>query len=222
MKTDGRLRVMLADDHAVVRNGLRAIVDGEPDMDCVGEVADGSEVVAKALELEPDVILMDITMPGLGGLEATREVKATRPDSRVLILTMHESEECLHHALSVGADGYLTKAAQESEILLAIRSVHRGRCYIDPCMTDMLVTAFVKGSSSNDEADRYSTLTEREKELLALIASGQTNKQIAHALELSEHTVHNHRAHLMDKLGLHDRMQLLKYAIRRGIVSSQE
>lgn len=219
MKREGQVRVMLADDHAVVRQGLRAIVDGEPDMDCVGEVTDGNEVVAKTLELDPDVILMDITMPGLGGLEATRAVKTMAPDARVLILTMHESEECLQQALSVGADGYLTKSAQEPEILLAIRSVHRGRCYIDPCMTDMLVTAFVKGSGPSGEADRYGTLTAREKELLALIASGKTNKQIARALELSEHTVHNHRVHLMEKLGLHDRMQLLKYAIRRGIVS---
>lgn len=221
MKTETRLRVMLADDHAVVRNGLRAIINSEPDMECVGDAEDGNEVVEKAQELEPDVILMDIAMPGLGGLEATRKVKAALPAVKVLILTMHESEECLYHALNVGADGYLTKAAQESEILLAIRSVHRGRCYIDPSMASLLVNVFVGGGVHRGEPDRYGTLTEREKEMLPLIASGQTNKEIAQALMLSEHTVHNHRAHLMEKLGIHDRVQLLMYAIRRGIVSPQ-
>jgi two-component system response regulator NreC len=226
MKKDGKLRIMLADDHSVVRNGLRAIISSEKDMELVGEVEDGSEVVEKAREVQPDVILMDITMPGLGGLEATRLVKAAMPEVKVLILTIHESEECLYHALNIGADGYLTKAAHESELILAIRALARDKCYIDPSMASLLVSAFVSGGNGapprSADTDRYKSLTEREKEMLPLIASGQTNKEIAHALHLSEHTVHNHRAHLMEKLGIHDRVQLLMYAIRRGIISTSQ
>ncbi len=221
MKREGKLRVMLADDHSVVRNGLRAIVNSERDMEVVGEAEDGSEVLDRAMELQPDVILMDITMPGLGGLEATRMVKNAMPEVKVLILTIHESEECLYHALNIGADGYLTKAAHESELVLAIRALSGGKCYIDPSLASLLVNAFVAAGPARGDPDRYNMLTDREKEMLPLIASGNTNKDIAGALQLSEHTVHNHRAHLMEKLGMHDRVQLLMYAIRRGIITPQ-
>jgi len=221
MKADNTLRVMLADDHAVVRNGLRAIINGEKDMEVVGEVEDGLDVLDRASELQPDVILMDITMPGLGGLEATRIVKNALPNVKVLILTIYESEECLYHALNIGADGYLTKAAHESEVVLAVRALARGKCYIDPALASLLVNAFVAAGPQRSEPDRYNMLTEREREMLPLIASGSTNKEIAKTLLLSEHTVHNHRAHLMEKLGLHDRMQLLMYAMRRGIITPQ-
>ena len=221
MKNQDKLRILLAEDHSVVRSGLRTIISTEKDMEVVGEADDGVEVVAKAQELQPDLILMDIGLPGLGGLEATRMIKNNLPAVKILILTIHESEECLFHALNVGADGYLTKASDESEVVLAIRSVKRGRCYIDPRMAGLLVSAVVEISQQRGQSDPYSGLTDREKEMLPLIASGQTNKEIAQTLHLSEHTVHNHRAHLMEKLGIHDRMQLLMYAIRRGIVSPQ-
>jgi len=221
MKTGSKLRIMLADDHSVVRNGLRAIINGEKDMEVVGEAEDGLEVLDRAKEVLPDVILMDITMPGLGGLEATRMVKQAMPEVKVLILTIHESEECLYHALNVGADGYVTKAAHESEIVLAIRALSGGKCYIDPSMASLLVNAFVAAGPQRGEPDRYNVLTDREREMLPLIASGNTNREIAQTLQLSEHTVHNHRAHLMEKLGLHDRMQLLMYAMRRGIITPQ-
>ena len=221
MKAETKLRVMLADDHSVVRNGLRAIVNGEKDMEVVGEVEDGLDVLDLAKEIRPDVIIMDITMPGLGGLEATRLVKNAMPEVRILILTIFESEECLYHALNIGADGYLTKAAHESEVVLAIRALARGKCYVDPALANLLVNAFVAAGRQRGEPDHYNTLTEREREMLPLIASGSTNKDIARTLMLSEHTVHNHRAHLMEKLGLHDRMQLLMYAMRRGIITPQ-
>lgn len=221
MRSDTKLRILLADDHSVVRNGLRAIVNGERDMEVVGEVEDGLDVLARAQEVLPDIILMDITMPGLGGLEATRIVKSALPQVKVLILTIYESEECLYHALNIGADGYLTKAAHESEVILAIRALARGKCYIDPTLASLLVDAFVAAGAQKAEPDHYNTLTEREREMLPLIASGSTNKAIAQALMLSEHTVHNHRAHLMEKLGLHDRMQLLMYAMKRGIITPQ-
>ena len=221
MKRDNKLRIMLADDHSVVRNGLRAIINAEKDMEVVGEAEDGLEVLDRARECLPDVILMDITMPGLGGLEATRIVKTAMPEVKVLILTIHESEECLYHALNIGADGYVTKAAHESELVLAVRALSGGKCYIDPSMASLLVNAFVAAGPQRGEPDRYNVLTDREREMLPLIASGNTNREIATALQLSEHTVHNHRAHLMEKLGLHDRMQLLMYAMKRGIITPQ-
>lgn len=219
MKTENKLRVMLAEDHAVVRSGLRAVINGQDDMEVVVEAEDGLSAVAKAKEVQPDVILMDITMPGLGGLEATRQIKIALPGVKIVVLTIHASEEFLFHALKVGADGYLTKSVHEVEVVNAIRAVVKERFYIDPGVTRPLVSAFVETSLKAGNGDGYSELTDREKEMLPLIASGQTNKEIAQALQLSEHTVHNHRAHLMEKLGMHDRTQLLMYAIRHGIIS---
>ncbi len=219
MKTEDKLRVMIAEDHAVVRSGLRAVINAQDDMEVVAEAEDGVSALKKAKEVQPDVILMDITMPGLGGLEATRQIKSALPNVKIVILTIHASEEFLFHALKVGADGYLTKSVHEMEVVSAIRAVSRDRVYIDPGVTRPLVSAFVETSQKLGGDDGYSELTEREKEMLPLIASGQTNKEIAQALRLSEHTVHNHRAHLMEKLGMHDRTQLLMYAIRHGIIS---
>ncbi len=219
MKNENKLRVLLAEDHAVVRSGLRAVINAQDDMEVVDEAEDGLTAVEKAKEVRPDVILMDITMPGLGGLEATRLIKATVPNVKIVILTIHSSEELLFHALKVGADGYLTKSVHEMEVVFAIRAVSKDRCYIDPGVTKPLVSAFVETSQQLADGDGYSELTDREKEMLPLIAGGQTNREIAQALRLSEHTVHNHRAHLMEKLGMHDRTQLLLYAIRHGIIS---
>ncbi|HET8943746.1 MAG TPA: response regulator transcription factor [Dehalococcoidia bacterium] len=219
MKTEDKLRVMIAEDHAVVRSGLRSVINGQDDMEVVAEAEDGVSAVEKAKEIQPDVILMDITMPGLGGLEATRQVKNALPRVKIVILTIHASEEFLFHALKVGADGYLTKSVHEMEVVAAIRAVSKDRVYIDPGVTRPLVSAFVETSQQVGNGDGYSELTDREKEMLPLIAGGRTNKEIAQALQLSEHTVHNHRAHLMEKLGMHDRSQLLLYAIRHGIIS---
>lgn len=220
MKTDEtKLRVMIAEDHAVVRGGLRAVINAQDDMEVVAEAEDGLSAVSTAKSVKPDVILMDITMPGLGGLEATRQVKNALPESKVVVLTIHESEEFLFHALKVGADGYLTKSVHESEVINAIRAVSRDRCYIDPGITRPLVSAFMEASKQAGNGDGYGQLTDREKEMLPLIAGGKTNREIAKVLGLSEHTVHNHRAHLMEKLGMHDRTQLLMYAIRHGIIS---
>ena len=216
---NNKLRVLLAEDHAVVRSGLRAVINAQDDMEVVDEAEDGLTAVEKAKAVQPDVILMDITMPGLGGLEATRQIKQALPSVKIIVLTIHSSEEFLFHALKVGADGYLTKSVHEMEVVLAIRAVSKDRCYIDPGVMKPLVSAFVETAQQATDGDGYSALTEREKEMLPLIAGGQTNKEIAQALRLSEHTVHNHRAHLMEKLGMHDRTQLLMYAIRHGIIS---
>lgn len=219
MNAESKLRVLIAEDHAVVRSGLRAVINAQPDMEVVDEAEDGATAVQKAVEVRPDVVLMDITMPGIGGLEATRRIKDAQPNVKVVVLTIHASQEFLFHALKVGADGYLTKSVHEMEVVFAIRAVVRDRCYIDPGVTKPLVSAFVEASQQGVDGDGYLALTEREKEMLPLIAGGQTNREIAQVLKLSEHTVHNHRAHLMEKLGMHDRTQLLLYAIRHGIIS---
>ncbi|MEE8162448.1 MAG: response regulator transcription factor [Anaerolineae bacterium] len=215
-----KIRVLLADDHDVVRTGLRHIIAAEQDMVVVGEAKDGFEAVQKAQELEPDVVIMDITMPGLGGLEATRQIKRDCLETRVLILTIHDNEEYFFQAIRVGGDGYVTKTAPEWEVVTAVRSVHRGDSYLNPSVAKMLVGDYLERAKRGEKHDTYDFLTGREKEILQLVAAGQSNREIASFLNISEHTVHNHRARLMEKLGVHDRLELLKYAIRRGIVSA--
>ena len=212
--------MLLADDHAVVRTGLRHIIAAEGDMVVVGEAKDGFEAVQKAQELEPDVVIMDITMSGLSGLEATRQIKRDCLETRVLILTIHDNEEYFFQAIRVGGDGYVTKTAPEWEVVTAVRSVHRGDSYLNPSVAKMLVGDYLERANRGEKRDPYDFLTGREKEILQLVAAGQSNREIASFLSISEHTVHNHRARLMEKLGVHDRLELLKYAIRRGIVSA--
>lgn len=212
--------MLLADDHAVVRTGLRHIIAAEGDMVVVGEAKDGFEAVQKAQELEPDVVIMDITMSGLSGLEATRQIKRDCLETRVLILTIHDNEEYFFQAIRVGGDGYVTKTAPEWEVVTAVRSVHRGDSYLNPSVAKMLVGDYLERANRGEKRDPYDFLTGREKEILQLVAAGHSNREIANLLNISGHTVHNHRARLMEKLGVHDRLELLKYAIRRGIVSA--
>lgn len=215
----GRAKVLLADDHSVVRTGLRTIIDAQGDMQVVGEARDGLEAFEKVQELRPDIVIMDITMPNLGGLEATRVLKKEVPSVKVIVLTIHESEEMFFRSLQAGADGYISKAAPEWELIAAIRAVRAGYCYLNPTMAKVMVSMYLDKVRRGEEADPYDKLSAREREILALIASGRTNKQIAQLLHLSEHTVHNHRVRLMEKLGIHNRVELLKFAIFRGITS---
>jgi len=214
-----KTRVLLVDDHSLVRTGLRAIIDSESDMEVVGEARDGLEGLEKVRELRPDIVIMDITMPNLGGLEATRVLKKEAPDVKVIVLTIHESEEMFFRSLEAGAEGYVSKAAPEWELVAAINTVRSGHCYLNPTMTKVMVNMYLEKVRRGEGADPYETLSEREREILALVASGRTSNQIAQMLHLSEHTVHNHRSRLMEKLGVHNRMELLKYAINRGITS---
>ncbi len=216
----GTIRVLLADDHAVVRTGLRLIIDAEADMSVVGEAEDGMEAIQKAQELKPDVVVMDITMPGLGGLEATRRIKHDDPDTHVLILTMHDNEPFFFQALQAGGDGYVTKAAPAWELLSAIRSVYQGHCYLNASVTKLLVNDYLERAKQGDRRTPYDLLTDREREIMHLVAAGHSNREIAEILGISEHTVHNHRAHLMEKLGVHNRLELLKYAMREGIITA--
>ena len=213
------IRILLADDHSVVRTGLRLIIGNEEDMTVVGEAEDGLQAIQKAHELRPDVIVMDMTMPGLGGLEAARQMKRDLPDTRILFLTIHDSEEYFFQAVQAGADGYVTKSSPAWEVLTAIRTVHQGDCYLNPSVAKMLVGDYLERVKQGGKRDPYDALSDREREILHLIATGRSNREIAEVLNISEHTVHNHRARLMEKLGVHDRIELLKYAIRRGIIS---
>lgn len=212
-------KLLLVDDHNVVRSGLRMLLEAEEGVEVVGEAVDGLDAIEKVEELLPDVVLMDITMPRLNGLEATRQIKRKNPDIGILFLTMHQSEEFFFHALKVGASGYVPKSAQDTEILEAVRAVGQGLTYIHPSVASSLVTEYLETAQGGEAVDPYEKLTDREKEILHSIAEGNTNREIAEALHVSVNTVHNHRTNIMDKLGLHNRMDLLKYAVRKGLIS---
>ena len=212
-----RIRVLLADDHAILRDGIRALLTDHPDIVVIGEAEDGHWAVHLAHELHPDVVLMDIGMPRLNGLEATRQIKHDRPEVAILILTMHDNEEYLRQVLAAGASGYVLKRAAASELVAAIRAVHRGEAALSPAVARMLIEDYLK-SEDGRFAATPSDLTPREREVLQLIAEGRTSKQIAELLCLSVKTVQAHRTSLMQKLDLHDRGDLIKYAIQKRII----
>lgn len=208
-------KILIVDDHGVLRAGLRALLDGESNMVVVGDTADGEEAIHQAIELNPDVILMDINMPGLDGLEVTQKILARLPATRVLLLTVHEDSSLMRKALDVGAAGYILKRAVESELINAIHAVARGDIYVDPAMTRALLQ---KSSSKPSNQGYLEPLSPREAEVLKLIARGYTNRQIAERLTISVRTVESHRANLMDKLDLHSRVELVRYAREHGML----
>ncbi len=214
----GKIRVLIVDDHTILRAGLRMMLNAQPDIEVVGEASDGHQAVIAAQRLQPDVILMDITMPECNGIEATRQVKRLLPDMRVLVLTMHENEEYLFQVLRAGASGYILKEAADTELVIAIRLVYSGRFYLSPSAQSMMVGDYLQRVHTGEEHDSYSALTEREREILKLVAEGYTNNQIAERLTISPKTVDTHRTHIMDKLNLHSRAELVKYAMRRGLL----
>lgn len=211
-----KIRVVVADDHTVVREGIRFVLNSQPDMEVIGEAGDGQEAVAKVQELRPDVVLMDLAMPGIGGLEATRKIKVLLPEAHILILTMQEGEEYFFKALDAGASGYLLKGASTADLVAGIRAVHTGGVALGPVVAKKLVTDYL--SHSGDAAASYDGLSPREREVLTLIAEGKTNQDIATALYLSVNTVQTHRAHIMEKLNMHNRTDLIKYAIQKGLI----
>ncbi|HUY79777.1 MAG TPA: response regulator transcription factor [Ktedonobacterales bacterium] len=213
-----RIRVLLADDHTILRAGLRMMLNAQRDIEVIGEASDGRQAISEAQRLLPDVILMDITMPECNGIEATRQVKRLLPETRVLVLTMHENEEYLFQMLRAGAAGYILKEAADTELITAIRIVYSGRFYLSPSAQSMMVGDYLQRVRSGEEHDSYSALTEREREILKLVAEGHTNNQIAERLFISPKTVDTHRTHIMDKLNLHSRAELVKYAMRRGLL----
>ncbi|MDB5082438.1 MAG: DNA-binding response regulator [Chloroflexi bacterium] len=219
--TYSKITVLLADDHTILRQGIRTLLETQPDMEVVGEATNGREAVEQARRLRPLVILMDISMPHLNGLEATRLIKKELPECQVVVLTMHENEEYLVNILQAGATGYVLKQAADRELIEAVRIASRGDTYLYPRIARLLVTDYLRRVESGvpDERDAaYDTLTQREREILKLVAEGHTNKEIAELLVLSVKTVENHRYSLMNKLNAHDRGELIKYAIRVGLI----
>ncbi len=216
-----KIRIVVADDHTLIRQGIVGLLNAQADMQVVREVGSGQEAVQAAIEATPDVLLMDITMPGLNGLDATREIRRRAPGVSVLILTMHDREDYLFQALRAGAAGYVLKGADIQELLSAIRSVRRGDVYLYPTVTKKLLADYLRRVDSGQEPEGYDGLTEREREVLRLIAQGMTTAEIAQALCLSPHTVETHRDHIMDKLNLHRKAELIKYALRKGLIDTE-
>lgn len=213
-----KIRVFLVDDHALFRDGLRALLAGYEGMEVVGEAANGQEAVAGVPPARPDVVLMDIAMPGLGGLEATLALRRAYPQARVLVLTQYESREYLTRFLKAGAAGYVLKKAAGPELVAAIRAVAAGQAVLHPAVTAEVIDGYLKASRPGPGEAAYEGLTERERQVLKLIAEGQTSKEIARVLDLSVKTVITHRTNLMQKLGLHSRTELVKYAVRLGLI----
>ena len=214
--------MLLADDHAVLRAGLRALINAEPDMEVVGEAGDGVEAVERTRELQPDVVVMDIAMPRLNGLESTRRIAESGLRVRVLVLTMHPEEEYLLQILQSGGAGYVLKRSADTELMEAIRTVYRGEAYLYPAATKLLVEGYLGRVRGGSERGRRDDLTEREREVLRLTAEGFSNQEIADKLIISPKTVDTYRARLMAKLDLHHRSELVKYALRKGLLRAQE
>lgn len=213
----GIVRVLLADDHRILREGIRALIEDQGDMEVVGEAEDGQATVKMVAQLQPDVVVMDIAMPMLNGLEATRQIRRDFPQVKVLILTMHENEEYIRQVLAAGALGYVLKDAAARDLLGAIRTVYQGEAVLSPAITRLVIEDYLRWGDIRPE-DVTDGLTAREREILQLIAEGYTNKEIAGILSLSVKTVQSHRTNLMNKLDLHDRGELIKYAIQKKII----
>jgi len=214
-----KTRILLADDHAVLRAGLRLLIEAQADMTCVGEASDGLETLAQAERLQPDIVLLDLSMPRLGGLAALPEIRRKAPQTRILVLTMHADDEYLRQCLKGGAVGYVLKQAADQELLLAIRAVMRGEVYIHPAMTRSLLGDLVdrtRDPFSLAKPEGSAELSEREAEVIKQVARGHTNQEIADRLGLSVKTVETYRARAMEKLGLANRAALVRYALERG------
>lgn len=211
------LRVLLADDHALVRAGIRLLLEQTADVEVVGEAGDGLEVLAMTKALQPDVLLVDISMPGLGGLEAAERASKEAPDVKVIILSMHANEEYVFQALRAGASGYLLKESAAVEVELALKAVRRGEPYLSPAISRTVIEGYL-GRVSGGGAAAGAALTPRQREILKLVAEGQSTKDIAFALNLSVKTVETHRAQLMQRLDIHDVASLVKYAMRIDLI----
>jgi two-component system response regulator NreC len=218
----GKIRVLLAEDHTIVRKGLRALLDDETDIEVVGEAEDGRETVRQVERVHPDVVLMDITMPLLNGVEATRQIKAQYPEVQVLGLTRHENEEYIYQLLRAGASGYVVKQAAPAELVEAIRAVSQSETYLSPSINASVVEEYIRQAKAMVKSGPDERLTPREREVLQLVAEGRTNREIAQVLSISVKTVEHHRANLMSKLDLYSAAELTQYAIRTGVIDIDE
>ncbi len=217
-----KIRVLIVDDHAVVRAGIRLLLDAQADMQVVGEAKDGRDGLIQAEKLKPDVILMDITMPEMGGVEATKAIKEMCPGVEILALTMHEDLPFFFQILKAGASGYVIKGADPNELLNAIRAVVQNKAYLFPSLTRKLFDDYLERLEMGDEKDSYARLTNREREILKLVGEGYTSREMAEKLFLSTNTVERHRTNIMDKLGMHNKSELIRFAIRKGLVKLED
>jgi len=212
------VRVLIADDHDIVRAGIRMLLDAQPDMAVVGEASDGKEAIEMAGSMKPDVVLMDISMPGTTGIEATRAIKKANSRIEIVGLTMHAEDRYFFQLLQAGASGYVVKGAAPRELLEAVRAASRGEAYIHPSLQRKLIGDYVSRTEGSDQASMLADLTGRELEVLRLIVDGLTSREIAESLVISPNTVERHRQNIMSKLGLHNRAELVRYAISKGLV----
>ncbi len=217
-----RIRVLIVDDHAVVRAGIHLLLDSQSDLEVVGEAQNGREGLVQAQKLKPDVVLMDIAMPEMGGVEATQAIKKTCPEVQVLALTMHEDPAFFFRILQAGASGYVIKGADPDELLSAIRAVVQNKTHLSPSLTRELLDAYLTGLAVGEGKDSYARLTTREKEVLKLVGEGYTSREIAENLFISINTVERHRTNIMDKLGMHNKAELIRLAIRKGLVKLED
>jgi len=210
-------RILLADDHTVVRRGLRLVLEAEPDLEVVAEAADGAEAVQRVASGDVDLAVLDVAMPRMTGLQATREIRRRSPDVRILILSMHDNEQYLYEALRAGASGYVLKTVADRDLVEACRATVRGDPFLYPGAVNTLIRDFLDRTHAGEEG-REDPLTPREQEVVKLIAESYSSKDIARELVISEKTVERHRANILEKLGMNDRVQLTRYAIRRGLI----
>jgi two-component system response regulator NreC len=213
-----KIRILIADDHAIVREGIKALLNLADDMEVVGEAADGREAIERAIKLEPDVVLMDIAMPGLGGLEATLEIRKAVPRAKILVLSQYEDREYVRRFLKMGVSGYVLKKSAGADLTASIRAVQRGGLVLDPDIAREAMREQEAGPSAGDPADPYESLTDREKQVLKLVADGRSNKEVAELLGISVKTAMSHRERIMEKLGLHSRTELIRFAIKQGVI----
>ncbi len=213
-----KIRVMVVDDHTIVREGVHILLETQTDIEVVGEAADGQAALIRARELQPEIALVDIAMPGMNGLELTRALKRERPQISVIILTMYESDEYFFQVLDAGASGYVLKKAASADLVAAIRAVHSGDVFLYPSVARRLVSDYLARVKSGEEKNSYDGLTPRERQVLKLIAEGHTNQAIAEQLVISPSTVQTHRTRIMQRLNLHNRVELIEYAVRKGLL----
>jgi two-component system response regulator NreC len=214
-----RLRILLADDHTLVRQGLSKILEEQPEWSVVAQTSDGREAVKQTLQLKPDVAIFDIGMPLLNGIEATRQATRRLADLHVLILSMHAEEAYITQALQAGAQGYLLKDSADTELIKAVTAVSAGKSFFSPAVARVMLDDYVRHLAGKGIVDRYEALSEREREIFQLIAEGHSNKEIAELLSVSPATVETHRAHILQKLDVHNTAELVLYAVRRGVIS---
>jgi two-component system, NarL family, response regulator NreC len=214
-----KLRLLLGDDHTLVRHGLRKILEERPEWEVVAEVGDGREAVRKCVALKPDVAVLDVGMPLLNGIDATQQIVKKVPETRVLVLSMHSDEAYVTRALQAGATGYMLKDSAGKDLLKGIASVAAGQAYFSPAITRLMLDDYVRRVAGSGVVDRYETLSQREREIFQLVAEARTNKEVAELLEISPATVETHRARILQKLDIHNTAELVLYAVRRGVIS---